>query len=102
MIGLDKVFKSCTTMRKTESGYMIQCKFGLWRVDAPTLDIAEREAKRYFFLYFGDGEYKNHLAKRCHGSGSDEEGWREGCEDCLRRTSPRRSWKSVPMRALAP
>lgn len=23
---------------------------------------------------------------RCHGVGSDEEGWRDGCEDCLRRT----------------
>ena len=25
---------------------------------------------------------------RCHGVGSEDEGWREGCEDCLRRTSP--------------
>ncbi len=25
---------------------------------------------------------------RCAGSGNDEEGWREGCETCLRRTSP--------------
>ena len=25
---------------------------------------------------------------RCPGVGSDEEGWREGCETCLRRTSP--------------
>ena len=25
---------------------------------------------------------------RCAGVGSDAEGWREGCEDCLRRTSP--------------
>lgn len=24
---------------------------------------------------------------RCLGVGSDEEGWREGCEHCLRRTS---------------
>jgi len=22
---------------------------------------------------------------RCNGSGSDEEGWREGCDNCLRR-----------------
>ena len=22
---------------------------------------------------------------RCHGVGSNEEGWREGCEDCARR-----------------
>jgi hypothetical protein len=29
---------------------------------------------------------------RCEGSGSEEDGiwyWREGCEDCLRRTAPR-------------
>ena len=25
---------------------------------------------------------------RCAGVGDGEEGWREGCEDCLRRTSP--------------
>ena len=25
---------------------------------------------------------------RCAGVGDDEEGWREGCEDCLRRTDP--------------
>ena len=25
---------------------------------------------------------------RCAGVGNDEEGWREGCEDCMRRTSP--------------
>ena len=24
---------------------------------------------------------------RCPGVGSEEEGWREGCEDCYRRTS---------------
>jgi hypothetical protein len=26
---------------------------------------------------------------RCNGYGSDEDGWREGCETCLRRTAPR-------------
>ena len=25
---------------------------------------------------------------RCRGVGSDAEGWREGCDTCLRRTSP--------------
>ena len=25
---------------------------------------------------------------RCRGDGSDAEGWREGCADCLRRTAP--------------
>ncbi len=26
---------------------------------------------------------------RCDGVGNDQAGWREGCEDCLRRTAPR-------------
>ena len=30
---------------------------------------------------------------RCEGAGNDE-GWREGCETCLRRTSARNEWSS--------
>lgn len=35
---------------------------------------------------------------RCPGVGSEEEGWREGCEDCQRRTAPRdvQSWGVIP------
>ena len=37
---------------------------------------------------------------RCPGSGSDAEGWREGCSDCMRRTSPpadpERFWMMAP------
>lgn len=29
---------------------------------------------------------------RCAGAGNDAEGWREGCEHCLRRTSPGGDW----------
>lgn len=29
---------------------------------------------------------------RCTGVGSDEDGWRDGCEHCLRRTSPVTGW----------
>ena len=29
-----------------------------------------------------------HDFARCPGDGSDDEGWREGCDDCLRRTAP--------------
>lgn len=25
---------------------------------------------------------------RCQGSGSNADGWREGCDDCLRRIAP--------------
>lgn len=33
---------------------------------------------------------------RCPGVGSDDEGWREGCEKCLRRTVPVESPHQVP------
>jgi hypothetical protein len=26
---------------------------------------------------------------RCPGVGNDEDGWREGCDDCQRRTTPK-------------
>ena len=42
---------------------------------------------------------------RCNGVGSDdpEEGWREGCETCLRRTAPRpeRCWMMAPPPIIA-
>ena len=35
----------------------------------------------------------NNIA-RCAGVGNDDEGWREGCEDCLRRTNiPSDQWR---------
>lgn len=33
---------------------------------------------------------------RCPGSGSDAGGWREGCESCLRRTTPPTDHPRVP------
>lgn len=37
---------------------------------------------------------------RCPGFGSDAEGWRDGCDVCLRRTSqpadPTRAWQITP------
>lgn len=33
---------------------------------------------------------------RCPGVGSDAEGWRDGCETCLRRTAPQIDHPSVP------
>lgn len=40
---------------------------------------------------------------RCNGDGSDAEGWREGCETCLRRTAPRPSpcWMMEPPAIIA-
>jgi hypothetical protein len=41
---------------------------------------------------------------RCPGFGSDEDGWREGCETCQRRTSPpadpARRWTMFPPPAI--
>lgn len=34
---------------------------------------------------------------RCPGVGDDTEGWREGCADCLRRTSPGRPERQAYM-----
>lgn len=49
---------------------------------------------------------KRYLAEdiaRCDGSGDDEEGWREGCETCLRRTAIRKhnSWMMLPPPIIA-
>ena len=39
---------------------------------------------------------------RCDGVGNDTEGWREGCENCLRRTShPANSERVVRMQPPA-
>jgi len=40
---------------------------------------------------------------RCPGVGSYAEGWREGCDDCLRRTSPgpMQAWHVVPPKVIA-
>lgn len=36
-----------------------------------------------------------HDIARCRGVGNDAEGWREGCDDCLRRTSPMRNHPDI-------
>jgi len=41
---------------------------------------------------------------RCDGVGSDEEGWREGCDECMRRLSPPASdrvWMMEPPPIIA-
>lgn len=39
-----------------------------------------------------NGHTLNGDVARCDGVGSDAEGWREGCERCLRRIAPRAGW----------
>ena len=52
-----EAYREFTIRRKTDFGYMVKCKKGLWRVDARTKEAAEREARHYFMLYFNGGEY---------------------------------------------
>jgi hypothetical protein len=54
---LDEAFKKFTRHRKWLDNHVVECKKGLFQVTAPTLDIAEREARHYFRQYFDDGEY---------------------------------------------
>lgn len=50
-------YLKCTKVKKVKYGYVVSCKLGLWRVQAPTEEEAHREAMQYFQQYFSDGEY---------------------------------------------
>ena len=53
-------FQKCTVVIKHRCGRTaINCKLGLWGVDAPTLQQAVDEAKCYFSQYKLDGEYSS-------------------------------------------
>ena len=52
-------FVKCVKMTKTKSGYKIECRLGLWSVEAPTRSKAESEAYHYFGQYSRDGEYSS-------------------------------------------
>lgn len=54
-------FNRCVNRKKKKDGYAIECKLGLWGVDAPTKKEAENEAKYYFSQYKLDGEYSSIL-----------------------------------------
>jgi len=51
-------FSENTEKKITKSGRVeMHCKKGLWGVDAPTEDEAEKEALHYFMQYYNEGEY---------------------------------------------
>ncbi len=50
-------FNRCVDRSNHYGSYKIECKFGLWSVQAPTKQEAEQEAKHYFEQYKLDGEY---------------------------------------------
>lgn len=68
-VGCEDWFEKCVI--KTSKGRSIRCCLGLWSVSAPTAEKAEREARHYWWQYYIDGEYKEHLSnvKLCEGSG---------------------------------
>ena len=57
MHGAEIAWTKHTSLVKTKTGYSAKCKKGLWRVDAPTKEQAEKEGRYYFSQYFLDGEY---------------------------------------------
>ena len=57
-------FDKCTVKIKHRCGRtIINCKLGLWGVDAPSAKVAMREATYYFNQYKSDGEYSSILKK---------------------------------------
>ncbi len=52
-----KSFEVSTVMTNKNGRYQINCRKGLWGVDAPSLEEAAREAVHYFTQYLSDGEY---------------------------------------------
>ena len=53
----DEAWTKQVFLIKTKTGYSARCKKGMWRVDAPTKEQAEKEGRHYFAQYFMDGEY---------------------------------------------
>ncbi len=52
-------FYKCVDVKWRKYGVTIDCKLGLWGVDAPTHQEAMREAAHHFEQYKSDGEYSS-------------------------------------------
>lgn len=59
---MDDLFYKC--VRRSRGGRTVQCRRGLWRVDAQTAEQAEREARHYWAQYYIDGEYNELLSQQ--------------------------------------
>jgi hypothetical protein len=70
----DAMFDKC--VRRSRNGCTIQCRLGLWRVDAATVEQAEREARHYWTQYHADGEYDSLLSNNM----VSVSGERKGCQ----------------------
>jgi hypothetical protein len=62
---LDKIatFERCVTRRKEDKCHYVDCALGLWGVSGRRRADVEREARRYWLLYYGDGEYGKLLGR---------------------------------------
>jgi hypothetical protein len=58
---MNELFEKCVTRKPGDGGYEIRCQLGLWGVHGPDQESVEQEAWRYWFQYFQDGEYAEHL-----------------------------------------
>ena len=52
-------FEKCIKRKAKSYGYSIDCKLGLWGVDASTKAECEDEALHYWQQYKSDGEYSS-------------------------------------------
>jgi len=52
-------FWKCTNTKYDGKRWSIDCRLGLWGVEAPTREQALQEAFRYFEQYKSDGEYSS-------------------------------------------
>jgi hypothetical protein len=52
-----EMFRLCTVRNEGNGFFRIECKLGLWGIEAPSRSEALKEAFRYWFQYLGDGEY---------------------------------------------
>ncbi len=54
---IDMAFEKNTVLVEKKGRVSVECKKGLWSVDAPNKQQAMREARHYFVQYYADGEY---------------------------------------------
>ena len=53
-------FEKCVNFKKrSDGGFIFECKFGFWGVQAFNFETAKSQAVRYFELYKSDGEYSS-------------------------------------------
>lgn len=52
------VMRNYVDLTKTKDRVSIDCRKGLWAIDAPTEEEAINEAYHYWQQYYSDGEYK--------------------------------------------